>query len=63
MNDAAAINAETSRQISEEMGLCGKCHGHGLISGQDDDGVFFDTCPKCDGTGLKSASPKDGAVK
>lgn len=28
-------------------GECRKCHGHGLVGGECEDGVFFDACPKC----------------
>jgi hypothetical protein len=65
LHDIAALGRAPHEWQSYEAALwqaaagnCRKCKGHGLIAGDDADGVFFDTCPKCKGTGFSSVSPQ-----
>lgn len=46
-----SVNAELFHR-EHDRAECRKCDGSGLVAGDDEDGVFFDTCRKCNGTGF-----------
>jgi DnaJ-class molecular chaperone len=51
-----SVNAELFHRELDKYTECRKCDGHGLVAGDDEDGVYFDTCEKCNGTGYVSST-------